>query len=102
MDGLWVERRQWNTLAVKVLSLIASVMLVSVIQNMFIAFMRNIIKFEENNQLAKNLNTKIIEIDSEVVTLKGLLKDLISELKDAKGNNSGGKDGDMDDENKKK
>ncbi|CAH1767902.1 3621_t:CDS:1, partial [Entrophospora sp. SA101] len=56
----------------------------------------------ENNQLAKNLNTKIIEIDSEVVTLKGLLKELISELKDAKGNNSGGKDGDMDDENKKK
>ncbi|CAJ0631349.1 13762_t:CDS:2 [Entrophospora sp. SA101] len=42
------------------------------------------------------------KIDSEVVTLKGLLKELISELKDAKGNNSGGKDGDMDDENKKK
>nr|CAG8583422.1 287_t:CDS:2 [Entrophospora candida] len=90
MDGLWVERRQWNTLAVKVLSLIASVMLS---KNDFYS----VDLFDE-----KDLRPDENKIDSEVVTLKGLLKDLISELKDAKGNNSGGKDGDMDDENKKK
>ncbi|CAJ0879355.1 8521_t:CDS:10 [Entrophospora sp. SA101] len=43
INGVWTQRDSWNTWAIKVLSMIASIMLVSVMQNMFIAFMRYVI-----------------------------------------------------------
>src|SRR6185369_10630632 len=43
INGDWTQRDIWDTWAIKVLSMIASIMLVSVMQNMFIAFMRYVI-----------------------------------------------------------
>ena len=43
INGIWNQRNYWDTWSVKVLSLIGSIMLVSIMQNMFIAFMRYVI-----------------------------------------------------------
>jgi len=40
INGIWNQRNSWNVWPVKILSLIGSIMLVSIMQNMFIAFMR--------------------------------------------------------------
>jgi len=40
IEGIWDHRDSWDTWPVKILSLIGSIMLVSIMQNMFIAFMR--------------------------------------------------------------
>ncbi len=40
INGIWNQRNSWNAWPVKILSLIGSIMLVSIMQNMFIAFMR--------------------------------------------------------------
>ena len=40
MEGIWDYRSFWDAWPVKILSLIGSIMLVSIMQNMFIAFMR--------------------------------------------------------------
>ena len=43
INGIWNQRNSWNAWPVKILSLIGSIMLVSIMQNMFIAFMRYVI-----------------------------------------------------------
>ena len=40
IEGIWDYRNFWNDWPVKILSLIGSIMLVSIMHNMFIAFMR--------------------------------------------------------------
>ena len=45
INGAWVQRDTWSAWTIKILSLVASIMLVSIMQNMFIAFMRYVIQF---------------------------------------------------------
>ena len=40
INGSWVQRDSWDTWSIKILSTIASILLVSIMQNMFVAFMR--------------------------------------------------------------
>src|SRR5207247_3185777 len=43
INGAWVQRDTWGAWTIKILSLVASIMLVSIMQNMFIAFMKYVI-----------------------------------------------------------